>query len=143
MGLTTLSLPNSSTDLHTRHYMPVIEGSSETRALVFDGFLRLEHPLYLNGPVDLEGNELELLRSLISNLTYFGRAESWVDVSFETNGAGEGMLSAEPAEADTTEQHDDPVDLLAAMTPDRYAEWRARFLSDEIVVLGLKKDSKK
>jgi CRISPR-associated protein Csb2 len=61
---------------HTRHYMPLYEGK---RTLVLDSFIAVspESPVYFVWKGELEQEDKTLLQSLLSNLSYFGRAESW------------------------------------------------------------------
>lgn len=65
---------------HTRHYMPLDSTDESRRTRVFDAFVSLEHDaeVVFHWPeATLEENELQALRLLLSQLGYFGRAESW------------------------------------------------------------------
>jgi CRISPR-associated protein Csb2 len=66
---------------HTRHYMPWEKKGPADRTLVFDTFVCVDRqaPLYIGWPkAELQAEELETLRGLLSNLSSLGRAESWV-----------------------------------------------------------------
>jgi CRISPR-associated protein Csb2 len=63
---------------NTQHYIPA--GSKQS--LVFDTFTLIdkEKPLFMIWEgIDLSAEEEDLLSRLLSNLTYFGRAESWAE----------------------------------------------------------------
>lgn len=76
---------------HTRHYMPL--GTPSGKALVFDTFVAIppNEPVICVWPdAELDPDQRELLRQLLDNLPYLGRAESWVraslvDGTLETN----------------------------------------------------------
>ena len=64
---------------HTRHYMPA---ANDTRTKIFDTFVTVapEGAVIVTWPdVDLEESLACLLNRLLSMMTYFGRAESWVE----------------------------------------------------------------
>ncbi len=71
------SLPPASLG-HIRHYMP--KKGTQDRTLVFDAFVVL-HPdaevIFLWPDVSLDTGEAEVLSLVLSQLSYFGRAESW------------------------------------------------------------------
>ena len=74
-------LPVASTG-HTRHYMPYNEGSGERTTLVIDSFaaIKPQDPLYALWPnVELTAQQWEHLDSILRNMPYLGRAESWVE----------------------------------------------------------------
>ncbi|ODA32078.1 type I-G CRISPR-associated protein Csb2 [Planctopirus hydrillae] len=67
---------------HTRHYMPINEGSNEKRTKVFDTFVALceDDPVIVTWPeLELTSEQKKLLENLLSAMSYFGRAESWVE----------------------------------------------------------------
>lgn len=71
-------LPSASQG-HTRHYMPLVNGD---RTKVFDTFIGVspEDAVIAVWPdVDLSDSQRELLGQLLNAMTYFGRAESWVE----------------------------------------------------------------
>lgn len=72
---------------HTRQYFPIHEGDSvkPTGSPVFDTFavIQNDQPLIFYWPkVDLNSFQKEHLKSLLSRLSYFGRAESWCIADF-------------------------------------------------------------
>ena len=73
----------ASTEAHTRHYMPIgadskHPGGNTTKA--FDTFVALdkESAAFIEWDVSLTDDDTTLLDSLLTGLTYLGRAESWV-----------------------------------------------------------------
>ena len=76
-------LPAASTG-HTRHYMPFHEGARERPTLVIDSFVAIRpgDPVFAIWPtVDLTSHQQDDLNSILRNLPYLGRAESWVEAS--------------------------------------------------------------
>lgn len=75
---------------HSRHYMPWFKKGPNDRTLVFDGFVVL-HPLEsitaIWPDVELGDNETRILRRLLENLGFLGRAESWCDARLLPDGA--------------------------------------------------------
>ncbi|QOJ00746.1 MAG: type I-U CRISPR-associated protein Cas5/Cas6 [Phycisphaeraceae bacterium] len=74
-------LPRASAG-HTRHYMPIREGSAPKSALVFDTFVALDprEPLSVVWPgVTLAGIHRTLLDRVLANINYLGRSESWCE----------------------------------------------------------------
>jgi CRISPR-associated protein Csb2 len=73
------SLPPASL-AHTRHYMPWFKKGPQDRTLVFDAFVALDptaEVIFLWPKVTLSIDEERILRLVLSQLNYFGRAESW------------------------------------------------------------------
>ena len=76
-ALPLFSLPPASLG-HTRHYMP--RRGPQDRTLVFDAFVTLDpkaEVVFLWPTVTLEVSEEDMLQLVLSQLVYFGRAESW------------------------------------------------------------------
>jgi len=76
-ALPLVSLPPASLG-HTRHYMP--RRGPQDRTLVFDAFVTLApktEVVFLWPTVILDTSEEEMLQLVLSQLVYFGRAESW------------------------------------------------------------------
>ena len=118
----------SSTESHTRHYMP----TRDKPVKVFDAFLRFVHDdadLSVRFDTELNSDETECLRELVAGLTYLGRAESWVEAS---------LLDADQATVVVEQRHwclpkdhttDEPapgrhVRLLAARPEPAFQSWR-------------------
>ena len=75
------SLPLASSS-HTRHFMPENVGRNERRTLVIDSFVAIQPAkpvvaMWQN--VELNQQQTEDLYSILRNMPYLGRAESWVD----------------------------------------------------------------
>lgn len=72
----------AATFAHTRHYMPWGKKGPDDRTLVFDAFAAVEEPLYVLWPdAELAAPYRELLDRLVKNVSYLGRAESWIDIA--------------------------------------------------------------
>ena len=80
--LPVFHLPEGAIHAHTRHYMPIRRGKSESKTLVFDAFLHLpdgaEVEITWQGTT-IEGDLLDLARDLADGMGYLGRAESWTE----------------------------------------------------------------
>lgn len=78
------SLPSASLG-HTRHYMPWHKGwkpeePGKAKTLVFDAFVTIDpssEVVFLWPEVTLNAAKKQILRLVLSQLGYFGRAESW------------------------------------------------------------------
>lgn len=65
---------------HTRHYMPINDLKKET-TLVMDAFVLTDKPVAIIwDSVTLNPDELGILESVLKNMHYLGRAESWCTV---------------------------------------------------------------
>lgn len=78
-------LPEASA-AHTRQYFP--QSSPGDKQLLFDGFVRTgggdqDVIIFRWSHIQLQGGELELLRQLLQGVSYFGRAESWAELTAE------------------------------------------------------------
>ncbi len=115
---------------HSRHYMPVaaFKGDREHTTLVFDAWAQVdEGVLVVAWDVPLSDDETQLLHELVSQLSYLGRAESWVDgqVASIEEAAALG-LDCVPCDL-----HSSPgpgweqVALLAPEPAPAYTAWRA------------------
>ena len=145
-------LPEVAIHSHTRHYMPI---NGRKPALVFDAFARVANdiPLVIAwSDVTLDGPQIELLDTLLENLGYLGRAESWVDARrTDEHGLFNCIPASEGVDQDTGEITGEIVRLLAPLPPTAYADFRAGKLMSagiEINALGdpsanLKGDKKK
>ena len=84
-------LPVASTG-HTRHYMPYNEGARERTTLVIDSFISIKpkDPMYVVWPnVELTSQPRDDLNSILRNMPYLGRAESWVEAELAPDFPGE------------------------------------------------------
>ena len=95
------SLPPVSTG-HTRHYMPYNEGRNERKTLVIDSFVAIQPAkpvvaIWQN--VELDQQQTEDLYSILRNMPYLGRAESWVDA----------RLCLDPPEPNSTPMENDAL----------------------------------
>lgn len=146
------TLPEVAIHSHTRHYMP---GKGDKRTLVFDAFARVANDarLVIAWPdVTLDGPLVEVLDSLLENLGFLGRAESWVDARRTDDPGRFNCIPADKAMDDETgEITGDIVRLLAPVPPAAYAQFRADKLAHAQITLdaqgeppaNLKGDKKK
>ena len=80
-------LPKASTG-HTRHYMPYYQGVRERTTLVLDAFVTIkpDDPMFAMWPVmELTPEQRDDLISILRNMSYLGRAESWVEAEVVTD----------------------------------------------------------
>lgn len=128
--LPVFRLPRASV-AHTRHYMPIgldKKSYQDKTTKVFDTFVALEigETLTVGWPsVEFEDTELDALRTLASRLTYFGRAESWVEAQVRAYDPGQDIWNAQPAELSATST----VRVLSPMPAEQYAVWRTGALA--------------
>lgn len=124
-------LPEGVIHAHTRHYMPIgglpKDGRQQTK-LVFDAFLRLpacEELVACWSDVTLDPKLFALAEDLARAMGYLGRAESWTEC--EALAEWDGEPNCRPAGPNTT---DDPVRLIAPLSPDDYSTERQRLLDE-------------
>lgn len=113
---------------HTRHYMPVRSGRAEKKVMIFDGFVRLNpaDDLVACWPMLNPGeNESALLKVLLRDAGYLGRAESWLEAGVLDGWAGEPNCVPSELALDTdTGEIREPIRLLAPVDSRTYSEWR-------------------
>lgn len=118
---------------HTRHYMP----TAKNPAKIFDTFVVLPKPrfdseqgaLLVHWPdTTLTADQLKLLSSLLAAMSYFGRAESWVEAELLEDWSGQ--CNAQPLTAGGISNSQSIERLLAADTAEAYVEWRTQTLAD-------------
>lgn len=121
-----------ATEGHTRHYVPRVDkkdGGDWARDKLFDAFVHVAGEdvmriVYERTELDVE--EHSLLEALLERMTYFGRAESWVEARIGDRRGD--SIDAWPA---TRSQDDVPHDVIRLLTPlsdDDAARWR-----DEVI----------
>lgn len=127
--LPVFRLPAGGVHAHTRHYMPVRKGRSESRTLVFDAFLHLpdgaEVQIIWRG-VTLDSDLLDLAKDLSSAMGYLGRAESWSECRVITEADGEPNCG--PAEHGFTGES---CRLLVPRAAESYRIERERLIDQE------------
>lgn len=125
--LPVFHLPQSS-EGHTRHYMPA---ENDKRTKVFDTFATVDRSrpvLVAWRDVDLDDASRELLRRLLTAMTYLGRAESWVDARLVDD--ADVDFTARPLDGEVVAEGQELVRVLAPMSPENYADWRPRTLDE-------------
>jgi len=101
------------TEAHTRHYMPLLQGTTESRrkstTRIIDAFAAIARPAILTVEwpgVSLNAVQRELLALLCAQVSYLGRAESWAELrlhegeSVPEAGQGRAEPSAAASQAD-------------------------------------------
>lgn len=127
--LPVFRLPVGAIHAHTRHYMPIRKGRSESSTLVFDAFLHLPDGAEVQviwRDVALDGNLLELARDLASGMGYLGRAESWTDCRVILEADGEPNCG--PSEGGFAGES---FRLLVPRSARSYRAVRERLMSEE------------
>lgn len=127
--LPVFRLPEGGIHAHTRHYMPMRKGKSESRTLVFDAFLHLpdgaEVQIIWQG-VTLDSDLLDLAKDLSSAMGYLGRAESWSECRVITEAEGEPNCG--PAERGFAGES---CRLLVPRAAESYRAERERLINQE------------
>ena len=111
---------------HSRHYMPIRKGKSETKAKIFDTFYRLDPnaELLVHYPITLDAAKTELLSLLLQHLSYLGRAESWVEAELLQTDAETDDNWCYPNQSPPP--GGDQVSVIASMTAGDYLVWRSQ-----------------
>lgn len=132
IALPAYTLPPASHS-HTRHYLP--QWKAGDTSLVFDAFAAVarDEPLYCFWPdLELPDEQAALLDTLLENLVYLGRAESWVEARRVENPPPANCLPGqESVDPETGEVRGEVIELLASVSADEYRSRRARFLADQ------------
>lgn len=119
---------------HTRHYMPVREGSKDKSVLIFDAFVHVEPnaELIMAWPdLALANDESELLRALLGGLGFLGRAESWVDAAALDCWHGEPNCAPSELSVDMrTGEALEPVRVIAPLSATSWQAWRKNFIAE-------------
>lgn len=110
---------------HSRHYMPIIAGRSQTTTLVFDAWAAVgDGTIGVAWDAPLDSDALALLDRLLSHLPYLGRAESWVEAQLLTEGAelpqGSECVPCRPGEDRGSDW--EQIRLLAPLPPQEMAQ---------------------
>lgn len=107
---------------HTRHYMPT---KNDAKTKIFDTFICVppNDPLVIYWP-DAEVNESQktVLQQFVSAISYFGRAESWVEAAVSTNAPK--SLHARPLDESGVATDEELVRLLLPTPREKYVSWR-------------------
>lgn len=130
-----------SVEAHSRHYMPVIAGRSQSTTKVLDTFLRFEDdsPLLVHYPVEISAAERTLLERIVSRFGYLGRAESWVEGSL-LDGPQPDASWAQPAERDVPAPvAAEQVALAAPVPSESYARWREQAVNEQLAIEAAKR----
>ncbi len=127
--LPVFHLPEGAIHAHTRHYMPIRKGKSESRTLIFDAFLRLREGAEIVAmwrDTTLDDDLLDLAKHLASGMGYLGRAESWTECRVVTEVDAEPNCG--PAELEFSGQS---LRVLVPRSPAAYLAERNRLIDQE------------
>ena len=127
--LPVFHLPEGAIHSHTRHYMPIRKGKSESKTLVFDAFLHLPDGAEVEvlwQKITLEASLVVLAKDLASGMGYLGRAESWTECRVLAEAGGEPNCG--PAELCLDGE---PCRVLAARSASSYQLERTRLIDHE------------
>ncbi len=127
--LPVFNLPQGCIHAHTRHYMPIRKGKSESRTLVFDAFLHIpsgEDIKVIWKNVKLDDRLISLAEDLASSIGYLGRAESWTECRVLKH--WDGLENCGPVEMGFTGEE---VSLLVPRSAESYQVTRNQLLAQE------------
>ncbi len=127
--LPVFNLPQGCIHAHTRHYMPIRKGKSESRTLVFDAFLHIPSGESINviwKDVKLDDRLMSLAEDLASSIGYLGRIESWTECSVLKY--WDGRENCGPVEMGFTGEE---VSLLVPRSAESYQVTRNQLLAQE------------
>lgn len=134
----------ATTRTHTRHYMPLGSLDKNTgepvTTKVFDAFSVVErsegeNAIWVAWDVELDPAQRSLLSELIRNMSYLGRAESWVEGELvESTEAWPKTFNAVPFETGASESGE-VLDVLAPQTPQGYLAWRNAAFEGALIAL--------
>lgn len=103
---------------HTRHYMPWGKTGADSRTLVFDTFVSIrvtDEVLMVWPDVQMSGHEMSVLKVLLGNLSYLGRAESWCTAQLVDE---IDMTAINCTRADTSAEVTRGYELVRVLCPD-------------------------
>lgn len=120
----TFQLPSASLG-HTRHYMPVIEGSNQKTTKVFDTFIHVAGPLRLKWDAALTPEQSRALSILCERLSYLGRAESLVEAQLLTDDVAFAANARTLPENEPVPAGHELVRVLTPQNETTFQQWRA------------------
>jgi len=134
-------LPSASLG-HTRHYMPIIEGSNEKKTKVFDTFIHVDGPLRLKWESVITQEQRKALSLLCERLSYLGRAESIVEAQLLDDNLPFAVNAwALPEDKPVPAGHE-LVRMLVPQTESAFQEWRVTFAPNPAEVAPKSKPKK-
>lgn len=122
----------SAIGAHTRHYMPIgkLDKGLEKTTKVFDTFIHLEKPCSLEiiwPTLELTASQSQALSLLLSRLSYFGRAESWVEASLIDRPTELAQPNCKPLDTMAgLGPNDELIRVLCPMPAKEIVAWRTR-----------------
>lgn len=127
VDLPDYTLPNASI-AHSRHYMP-IPGANPT--LVMDTWLNIAGEIQIHWHTSVEDEEIALLESLVTSMSYLGRSESWVEGRVVSKIEERIQANCVPHLLNGSQilRHEFLASALAPMSERDYGTWRNEQLS--------------
>lgn len=133
-------LPAAAIHAHSRHYMP---GKGDKRTLVFDAFARVGNDdpivIYWSG-LTLDEPQVEMLDALLENLSFLGRAESWVDARRASAPMPSELICRPAVESIDLETGEVSQEIVRLMMPNAPEVYRA-FRMERLYAAGINGDS--
>jgi CRISPR-associated protein Csb2 len=124
--LPVFNLPDA-VHTHVRAFMP----APEDRKLIYDAFLRLDRraEIIVAWPSTvLNADQYTLAGHLLEQIGYLGRAESWAEGRIAESWDGE--FNSSPRSTRAAAKDSVPVDVVAPVTPQIWAERQKRLISE-------------
>ncbi len=133
---------------HSRHYMPMatFDKGREKTTLVFDAWADIgDGTLAVRWNCELDTESRTLFNTLVANLGYLGRSESWVlgAVLEDDQPLLDGAEAFPHVEGQRPGPGWDQVSLLTVEQPSVYADWRTMMLTESLRDLALPEGKKK
>lgn len=134
---------------HTRHYMPVIEGSNEKNAKIFDAFVHApaDVPMYVVWAFELPDEQRQALHLLAVRMGYLGRAESLVMGrvldALPQHDERTHWIAAPMVEGELIRDRWQVARTLCAMPDNEYKAWCPEYSGPQEKTKGGKKGSKR
>lgn len=107
---------------HTRSYLSANSKDPTDKNLVFDSFLVFDRPepCFVTWPdLDLGPESRAVLTTLLRNLNYLGRSESWVDAEV-WNGAEQARFRSEPSNGGFGQEGEELARIACVISPEEY-----------------------
>ena len=145
--LPSYQLPSASA-AHSRHFMPigVLTKGREQTTLVFDTWANIgDGELLIHWPCELNDDEADVLKQLVTCLGYLGRSESWVEAELiAENQMQPTLFNAFPHQDGAHPGRGyEQVALMAAIPDEQYSAWHREMTDAALAELPLPEGKKK
>ena len=114
------SLP-PATAAHTRSFLSSNERDPSKKQLIFDAFVAMDRAVkvFIGFPSDLASDSIEDLETLLKELNYFGRSESWVRAKVVNNLSGIEW-NCVPTSHESSEKRGETVQVACLLSTEEY-----------------------